>query len=277
MTCDGLSQWGSQELAEQGLDFVSILRRYYGDDIEIVVDAPIQDIRQSYPGTPLRLGSVGENVVVVQTMLNRISRNYPAIPKVAVTGAFNEETETAVREFQRIFGLTPDGVVGKATWYEMVYLYVGVLRLAELVSEGQTFYNVRFQYPGVLREGDRGGEVRILQYMLALLAQFDNTLVPLQPDGIYGPSTTQAVRQYQNLVGLAPDGVAGQATWNSLYRNSVRADYALRNDTVRAQAAGAAQTAGQGNTWNDSEVRVGQHPGRELTLGHSDHQKAVMV
>ena len=277
VTCDGLSQWGSQELAEQGLDFVSILRRYYGDDIEIVVDAPIQDIRQSYPGTPLRLGSVGENVVVVQTMLNRISRNYPAIPKVAVTGAFNEETETAVREFQRIFGLTPDGVVGKATWYEMVYLYVGVLRLAELVSEGQTFYNVRFQYPGVLREGDRGGEVRILQYMLALLAQFDNTLVPLQPDGIYGPSTTQAVRQYQNLVGLAPDGVAGQATWNSLYRNSVRADYALRNDTVRAQTDGTVQTAGQGASGTDGEVRVGQFPGRELTLGHSDHQKAVMV
>lgn len=277
VTCDGLSQWGSQELAEQGLDSVSILRRYYGDDIELVLDAPIQDIRQSYPGTPLRLGSVGENVVVVQTMLNRISRNYPAIPKVAVTGAFNEETEESVRQFQRIFGLTPDGVVGKATWYEMVYLYVGVLRLAELVSEGQTFYNVRFQYPGVLREGDRGGEVRILQYMLALLAQFDNTLVPIQPDGIFGPSTTQAVRQYQNLVGLTPDGVAGEATWNSLYRNSMWADYALRNDTVRAQAGGTAQTAGQGRLGTDGEVRVGQYPGRELTLGHSDHQKAVMV
>ena len=277
VTCDGLSQWGSQELAQQGLDFVSILRRYYGNDIEIVVDAPIQDIRQSYPGAPLRLGSVGESVVVLQTMLNRISRNYPAIPKVPATGAFDEDTEEAVRVFQRVFGLTPDGVVGKATWYEMVYLYVGVLRLAELVSEGQTFYRVQFQYPGVLREGDRGGEVRILQYMLALLAEFDNTLLPIQVDGVYGPATTQAVRQYQNLVGLRADGIAGETTWKSLYQNSVRADYALRNDTVRAQAGGGVQTAGQGTSGTDKEVRVGQYPGRELTLGHSDGRVEVMV
>ena len=56
-TCDGLSQWGSQALAEEGLDSMSILRRYYGDDIELVVNAPVQDLRSSYPGTPLRLGS----------------------------------------------------------------------------------------------------------------------------------------------------------------------------------------------------------------------------
>lgn len=117
---------------------------------------------RSYPGYPLRLGSAGEEVVAIQTMINRISQNYPAIPKIRpVTGAFNEKTEEAVRKFQRIFNLTADGIVGKATWYKMVSLYVGVTKLAELISEGQTFYGIEFQFPGTLREGDTGPEVRV--------------------------------------------------------------------------------------------------------------------
>ena len=59
VVCEGLSQWGSEELAQQGYNSVEILRYYYGDDIEIVTDAPIRGITESYPGTPLRLGSTG--------------------------------------------------------------------------------------------------------------------------------------------------------------------------------------------------------------------------
>ena len=209
-TCDGLSQWGSQDLAKQGYNSMEILRTYYGDDIELVVDAPIQDITASYPGVPLRLGAVGDDVLRIQVMLNRISQNYPAIPKISpVTGTFGEPTEAAVKEFQRIFNLTPDGVVGKATWYQMVYLYTGVLRLSELVSQGQTFYGFKFQYPGVVREGDTGDAVRILQYMLALLAEFEDALLPITVDSVFGPQTAQAVRQYQSLAGLIPDGIVG--------------------------------------------------------------------
>ena len=113
VTCDGLSQWGSQELAQQGLDSMAILRRYYGNDIELVVEAPVQGLQNSYPGSPLRRGAAGPDVVVVQTELNRIGQNYPAIPKIQpVDGVFGQQT---VRRFQEIFGLTADGVVGKAT------------------------------------------------------------------------------------------------------------------------------------------------------------------
>ena len=279
-TCDGLSQWGSQRLAEQGYNSMEILRNYYGDDIELVVDAPIQDITASYPGTPLRIGAVGDDVLRIQAMLNRISQNYPAIPKISpVTGTFGEATEAAVKEFQRIFGLTADGVVGKATWYQMVYLYVGVQRLSELVSQGQTFYGFQFQYPGVVREGDEGNEVRILQYMLALLAEFDNSLLPLAVDGVFGPQTAQAVRQYQSLVGLTPDGVAGEATWNSLYSHASQAYFALSRDTVRAQAFReglAAASTGQGDRFSDTP-RLRQFPGSSVSLGQNDHQKGVMV
>ena len=134
-TCDGLSQWGSQELAQEGANSMEILRHYYGDNIELVVDAPIQDLTDSYPGTPLRLGAVGRDVVIVQAMLNRISQNYPAIPKISpATGVFGEDTRSAVTTFQRIFNLTPDGIVGKATWYKLVYIHSGILQLAELVD-----------------------------------------------------------------------------------------------------------------------------------------------
>lgn len=261
---------------------MEILRYYYGDDIELVVDAPIQDIMASYPGTPLRIGAVGDDVLRIQVALNRISRNYPAIPKIfPATGAFGESTEAAVKEFQRIFNLTPDGVVGKATWYKLVFLYVGVLQLAELVSQGQTFYGFQAQFPGVLREGDSGNEVRLLQYMLALLAKFDDALLPLTIDSDFGPRTTQAVRQYQSLVGLTPDGVVGEQTWNSLYSHAAQAYAVLSQDEVRAIAQASetvpAMAGGERKTSPGQVPRLGQFPGYDLSLGHSDHQKGVRV
>ena len=57
VTCSGMSQWGSQNLAQQGYDYLDILKYYYGDDIEIVTNVPVRDLSPSYPGTPLRGGS----------------------------------------------------------------------------------------------------------------------------------------------------------------------------------------------------------------------------
>ena len=283
-TCDGLSQWGSQELAQDGLNSMEILRRYYGNDIELVLDAPIQDLQSSYPGTPLRLGSVGEDVVILQAMLNRISQNYPAIPKInPAIGSFNEETKAAVKKFQSIFNLTPDGIVGKATWYKLVYLYVGVTQLSELVSQGQTFYAVQFQYPGVLREGDRGDEVKVLQYMLALLEEFDSALSPVGIDGVFGPSTARAVRNYQGVTGLVVDGIVGEDTWNSLYRNFVMAEQYLQRDMEQfprtaAQAVPAAvMEVRSGGNGYENTVRMGQYPGYEVKLGQSDRREGVEV
>lgn len=282
-TCDGLSQWGSQELAQQGYSSMEILRHYYGDDIELVVEAPIQNITASYPGTPLRVGATGPDVLVLQTMLNRISQNYPAIPKISpVLGTFNQATEEAVREFQRIFNLTPDGIVGKATWYKLVYLYVGVLQLSELVSEGQTLYRVQFQYPGVLREGDSGAGVQALQYMLAVLAEFDNALKPIQVDSIFGPTTAQAVRYYQSQTGLTPDGIVGEATWNALFRHFAMAEYFLQQDTVRAQSqqravAAMAPMDGTGDRSFSNTPRIGQFPGYDVKIGQTDKGEERMV
>ena len=138
VTCEGLSQWGSQELAQQGYNSTQILRNYYGN-VEIVYNAPVKDYTSSYPGTPIRRGNIGPYVVIIQTELNRIAENYPAIPKIPqIDGIFGEQTEAAVRKFQEIFNLQADGIVGPATWYELVRLYTAVNKLAELQSQGQT-------------------------------------------------------------------------------------------------------------------------------------------
>lgn len=87
-TCEGLSQWGTVALAEEGLVPYEILQRYYGDDINIVFNAPVAGIERSYPGAPLRLGSAGEDVRIIQRQLNRIADNYPAIPRLSVIDGF---------------------------------------------------------------------------------------------------------------------------------------------------------------------------------------------
>ena len=140
VTCDGLSQWGSQNLARQGYTAPEILTSYYGN-VEIVPNAPIRSPSPSYPGTPLRRGSQGPDVTVIQAALNRIAQNYPAIPRLdSMDGIFGSRTEAAVQRFQEIFGLSPDGIVGPATWNAIVRLYTAVTQLNELRSQGQQFY-----------------------------------------------------------------------------------------------------------------------------------------
>ena len=278
-TCAGLSQWGSQNLAEQGLNSFEILRRYYGNDIELVIDAPVETLGQSYPGTPIRLGDIGEAVFVIQVSLNRISQNYPAIPKInPVNGIYDEKTQEAVRQFQRIFNLTPDGIVGRATWYRLVNLYIGVTQLGELVSEGQQFRRVGFQYPGVLRRGDSGGGVWSLQYMLAVLAEFNAVIPQVRLDGVFGADTERAVRAFQSFAGLPEDGVVGEQTWNAMFRSYVGIGNYLERDRVRFPGSAAQASAGaEGNVDYSQTVRLGQYPGYTMVPGQSDRKGEVMV
>ncbi len=218
-TCDGLSQWGTVPLAEEGLLPYEILQYYYGDDIGIVFNAPVGQNIPTYPGIPLRLGSAGEDVRTIQRQLNRVGQNYPAIrPVLDDDGIFDVETEQAVENFQRIFNLTPDGIVGKATWYKLKAIFNAVKGLAELESEGLTPEEVERVYADLLREGDRGIGVATLQHYLLVLATFDNTLPMVEETGVFGPETTAAVRAFQEQQGLAVDGIVGRQTWNALVR-----------------------------------------------------------
>lgn len=213
----GLSQWGSVSLAEEGYTPYRILSSYYGD-IQLIENAPVADVPESYPGTPLRLGSTGNAVRRVQISLNHISKNYPAIPKIAYPdGIFDVITENAVREFQRIFNLTPDGIVGKATWYKIWLIYSGVRRLSELDSERILIGVVNSQFKNSLSEGDSGPDVRVLQYYLNFIAEFNDFIPSVDIDGVYGPATTEAVRAFQQSAGLEQTGVVDETTWNAIF------------------------------------------------------------
>lgn len=133
VTCPGwLSQWGSKSLGEEGLGPVDILRYYYGNDIFLMSAEKVAGVPVSYPGAPLSEGSTGENVRTIQTQLNAISNNYPAIPKLRVDGIFGANTKMAVETFQQIFNLPVTGIVDQGTWYEISNIYVAVAKLAEL-------------------------------------------------------------------------------------------------------------------------------------------------
>lgn len=217
VTCEGLSQWGTVGLAEQGMSPYDILTYYYGNDIDIVRDAPVAPNLGSYPGAPLRLGMTNEDVRTIQLRLNRISTNYPAIPKIyPVNGFFDQDTENAVRTFQQVFGLTVDGVVGKATWYRIAYLFTAIKRLGELSSEGLSLADVTAIYPEVLERGMQNEGVRTLQYFLAVIGNYYEEVPIITIDSIFGPATEDAVRAVQRLFGLPVTGVVDEETWDQI-------------------------------------------------------------
>ena len=216
--CDGLSQWGTVDLANQGLTPLQILQYYYGDDIEIREDVPVMPVESSVPLRPLRLGAVGNDVRTLQVRLNRISANYPAIPKIAnVNGVYDKNTENAVKAFQKIFNLTQDGITGRATWYAVQRIYNAVKRLSELDSEGLKIEEISRQFPEELKPGDRGNFVRVVQYLLRYVAQFDNRVPEIAVDGIYGPKTEAAVKAVQGIYGLTQSGITNEETFAVLY------------------------------------------------------------
>ena len=262
VTCDGLSQWGSESLARQGKSYLEILRHYYGNNIELVSNAPIRDIAYSYPGYPLQNGSSGNYVTVLQVMLNRISRNYPAIPRISpVDGIFGTQTEESIKRFQKIFNLTPDGIVGQATWYKLVFLYVGVTDLSELVSEGQPYTQIQGPAKGVtIKEGSTGVAVSALQYFISIIGQFNSDVPVLAIDGIFGPKTTAAVNAIQSRMGLPVTGTVNQETWQRIYDEYL--------GIARTALAGANLPTSSQQI--QQSVQSGQFPGYNLTYGNSD-------
>ncbi len=277
VTCEGLSQWGSQNLAQQGYTSTEILDSYYGD-VEIVTNAPIQGITTSYPGTPLRRGTTGPSVVTVQASLNRIAQSYPAIPKIPVVdGIFGSRTEAAVRKFQEIFNLSPDGIVGPATWYALVRIYVAVTRLAELRSQGQRFYANSWATTDPIEQGDTGIKVEHLQYMLSVLSAYIPEIPPVNIDGIFGNATRAAVIAAQRRFGLPQTGIVDFQTWDEIYDQFS----GIENTTLRGEENFPYTQAIQGQTpLRNRYARTSimtQFPGSDLRVGSQDPVRQEVV
>jgi peptidoglycan hydrolase-like protein with peptidoglycan-binding domain len=211
-----MSQWGSEALGVRGYNAITILKNYYGSDIEYAEAVAISGTPSSYPGYVLRRGASGDNITKMQNELNRIGQNYPAIPQTPVTGVFDAATEKAVRAFQKVFGLVQDGLVGPNTWYKISYIYTAVKRLAELGAEGE--YPNGEQYPGTpLKLGSRGQSVRKIQTWLREIAENKYASIPvINVDGVFGTATQNAVKIFQQGFGLTTDGIVGPTTWNKI-------------------------------------------------------------
>ena len=172
----------------------------------------------------LRLGSIVESVRVLQRELNRIGDNYPAIPRIPQISVYYDlPTENAVRAFQKIFNLTPDGVVGKATWYKIKLIYSGIKQLNELMSEGITPEEAERFYPPELKEGDSGKAVEQMQNLLTIIAYFDNSIPLPAMNGVFDARTKNSLMAFQTQYGLEPTGVLNRQSANmllSVYRDT---------------------------------------------------------
>ena len=270
VTCEGLSQWGSQNLARQGYNTVQILRSYYGN-VEIVTDAPMQGITSSYPGYPLRRGISGPSVVIVQVELNRISQNYPAIPKISqVDGIFGAQTEAAVRKFQEIANLAVDGVVGRETWYALVRYYIAVTNMAELRSQGQRFYTISWATTNPIEQGDRGVKVEHLQYMLSVLSAYIPEIPPVTVDGIFGPATRDAVIAAQRRFGLPQTGIVDFDTWDEIYDQFSGIEATSWHDPENFPYTSAIITGTAPRNRYSRTTTLTQFPGNNLSTGDQD-------
>ena len=225
-TCDGLSQWGTVTLANQGKNYLDILKNYYGSDIKIVFDAPVGDNREGFPGETLTIGYVGNPVLAIVRDLKRIRQNYPAIPTIdSSLGIYNEDVVNAVKKFQEIFSLPVTGNVDKATWYKIKYVYNSVKKLAELYSEGLSEDDVTFLYADELKYGDTGIEVEYIHYFLDALAFLDKDIPRLPTNSIYTYNTENMVKAFQNKYNLPVTGKFTYTDWTVLkqaYKNILK-------------------------------------------------------
>ena len=221
-TCDGLSQWGSVSLANQGKSAIQILRYYYGDDVNIKYNAPVGDNTPGFPGYDIGLGYAGNPVLAIQRDLRRIRQNYPAIPNISNTlGIYDQETVDAVKKFQEIFGLPITGVVDKATWYKIKYIYTSVKKLSDLYSEGLSQEEATFLYTDKLTYGDTGIEVEYIHYFLDAIAFLDKDIPRLPTNSIYNNNTITMVKAFQEKYGLPVTGVFTYSDWTVL-KNAYR-------------------------------------------------------
>lgn len=217
VVCDGLKQWDSVELAEQGLDYYEILKRFYGDNIELITNVPVENITESVPPVNIVEGDTGSEVQLIQRKLNRISANFPGIPKIyPADGFFGESTLNAVKKFQEVFDLTPDGIIGRATWYKIQLVYNGVKKLSDINSEGLRIDELETVFGENLQEGDSSSGVLTLQYYLAYISLFVPTVLETAYDGTFGPSTRESVISFQKTYGLEPTGIVDRLTWDNI-------------------------------------------------------------
>ena len=215
-TCDGLSQWGSVTLANQGKS-----------PLEIFYNAVVSDNTPSFPGFNIELRTAGDFVREINRQLNRIGQNYPAIPVILNDSPFfTVETENAVKKFQEIFNLKVSGIVDKSTWYKIKYIYNAVKKISDLYSEGINIDEASLLFNRELKLGDVGSYIRTLNYLLNVVSYFDPEIVFLDLKGEeFTKETEDVVKSFQKKYNLNNNGIVDRETrriLRNIYRQTIR-------------------------------------------------------
>lgn len=132
--------------------------------------------------------------------------------ELAVDGIYGEETAEAVRQFQLANGLPVTGKVDSVTWNRLVHDYLDALTLLSNAVAVQIFPSPQY----VIRPGDRGSLIYILQAMLNTLIEPITEWQALAVNGEYDEVTTQRVKELQRLGGFPQTGEVDRAFWDHL-------------------------------------------------------------
>ena len=215
--CPGLLQWGTVELAKEGLTPYEMLQYYYGANINIQTDTPVAAAFETYPGINLKPGDNNIYILLMQIYLNTIANNYPAITRIPnPTGTFDETTQAAVSQFQRIFNLPVTGIIDKATWYRIRRIYVAVTSLAGLTSQGVVLSEIP-QYTPTPGPEEVVPRVQAVQYFLNVLSAYYNGIPSVDINGVLDTRTRTAIMEFQRIFNLPITGLVDEQTWYTMY------------------------------------------------------------
>lgn len=150
----------------------------------------------------------------LQNYLRTIAAYRDNIPVIGVDGIYGQQTALAVSAFQHSAGLPVTGITDLDTWNAIFAAYT---EIRQRLAEADTLR--LFPRNGILRTGDSGDVVHMLQLMLNRVANRYINLLPVKVTGIYDEGTAQAVDVFQTCCLLDADrGETDKRTWNHLVR-----------------------------------------------------------
>ncbi len=214
-----------------------------------------------FPGT-LRLGSTGTPVRELQYYLYLLGAYNNIIPAVTIDGVFGSRTEAAVIAFQKLAGLTADGIVGPATWAAL-YQDASVLRLS-----GPVITVDRLDYPGTpLTIGSEGDAVLYYSLLLERIAYYFDAVQSPGLTSIYTQELADATRSFQRLLSLPQTGIVDADTWTAAEALSLQLlAYAPSPDADPAQGTGYPAYAVQNGSSGPNVLLVQQWLNQLATL-----------
>ncbi|MEY2978993.1 MAG: endopeptidase cell wall lytic [Cyanobacteriota bacterium] len=142
------------------------------------------------------------------------------------TGYFGDRTESAVRQFQEAAGLQVDGIVGDETWSALKAQASSSTPIAVVSPPENSGFEsfADFETSGIAIETEpqysHSSDMEVLEIQSQLQSLGYN---PGPIDGILGPQTTSAIRDFQMARGLIVDGIVGPQTWSALQQSATEA------------------------------------------------------